>query len=134
MYKRQVLALTSVTATTGATVNGRLFARNGAVTLDTNVITRSTCAVIAPGSTTTTSTTPGGATSTTIAGATTVPGGATTTIARSPNTPSTPSGGTTSQLPRTGSGTTDLVILAVLAIVAGAALLVLARHRYFRRE
>ena len=34
-----IFALTSITATTGATVNGRLLARNGAVTLDTNIIT-----------------------------------------------------------------------------------------------
>lgn len=42
-----VLALTSVTATTAATIEGRLFARNGSVTLDTNVITpSSSCPVI----------------------------------------------------------------------------------------
>lgn len=35
-----VLALTSVTVTTGVTVDGRILARNGAVTLDTNTITR----------------------------------------------------------------------------------------------
>lgn len=34
-----VMALTSITATTGASVSGRLLARNGAVTLDTNTIT-----------------------------------------------------------------------------------------------
>jgi len=34
-----VMALTSITATTGANVTGRLLARNGAVTLDTNTIT-----------------------------------------------------------------------------------------------
>lgn len=34
-----LLALASITANTGATVQGRLFARNGAVTLDTNTIT-----------------------------------------------------------------------------------------------
>jgi hypothetical protein len=34
-----VMALTSVTATTGARVSGRLLARNGAVTLDSNIIT-----------------------------------------------------------------------------------------------
>lgn len=34
-----IFALTSITATTGATVNGRLLARNGSVTLDSNIIT-----------------------------------------------------------------------------------------------
>ena len=38
-----ILALTSITAQTGTTVNGRLLARNGAVTLDNNVITTPTC-------------------------------------------------------------------------------------------
>jgi len=42
-----ILALTSITATTGATITGRALARNGAVTLDTNTIT-TTCAA-APG-------------------------------------------------------------------------------------
>ncbi|MCA1707465.1 MAG: DUF3494 domain-containing protein, partial [Actinobacteria bacterium] len=35
-----ILALTSVTAQTGASVTGRLLASNGAVTLDTNTVTR----------------------------------------------------------------------------------------------
>jgi len=39
-----IMALTSVTLTTGATLQGRALARNGAVTLDTNTITRPTCA------------------------------------------------------------------------------------------
>jgi uncharacterized repeat protein (TIGR01451 family) len=34
-----ILALTSITVTTGATINGRALARNGAVTLNTNTIT-----------------------------------------------------------------------------------------------
>jgi uncharacterized repeat protein (TIGR01451 family) len=34
-----ILALTSITVTTGTTINGRALARNGAVTLDTNTIT-----------------------------------------------------------------------------------------------
>jgi len=40
-----VLAYTSITAQTSATFQGRLLARNGAVTLDTNTITNANCAV-----------------------------------------------------------------------------------------
>jgi Ice-binding-like len=43
-FSGNILALTSITATTGANVNGRLLARNGAVTLDTNVVSRADCA------------------------------------------------------------------------------------------
>jgi hypothetical protein len=39
-----VVALTSVTATTRAAISGRLVARNGAVTLDSNTVTRPVCA------------------------------------------------------------------------------------------
>lgn len=42
-FRGNVLALTDITLTTGATVEGRLLARNGAVTLDTNVVTRPSC-------------------------------------------------------------------------------------------
>lgn len=41
-----VFALTSITATTTATFEGRLLARNGAVTLDTNTIRRPACAAV----------------------------------------------------------------------------------------
>ena len=41
-----IFALTSITANTGATVQGQLLARNGAVTLDTNTITNGTCTTI----------------------------------------------------------------------------------------
>ncbi|GAC1361744.1 MAG: hypothetical protein NVSMB32_01190 [Actinomycetota bacterium] len=42
-FQGTILALTSITANTGATVHGRLLARNGSVTLDTNTITRQAC-------------------------------------------------------------------------------------------
>jgi hypothetical protein len=38
VFKGNILALTSITVTTGATVEGRLLARNGAVTLDANTV------------------------------------------------------------------------------------------------
>jgi len=47
-FSGNILALTSATLTTGADVEGRVLARNGAVTLDTNVITRSICAGAEP--------------------------------------------------------------------------------------
>jgi hypothetical protein len=42
-FAGDVLAYTSITAQTGATFRGRLLARNGAVTLDTNTISNATC-------------------------------------------------------------------------------------------
>jgi Ice-binding-like len=47
-FRGTILALTSITVTTGATVDGRVLARNAAVTLDTNTITRSRCASAQP--------------------------------------------------------------------------------------
>ena len=43
-FTGNILALTSISALTGARFNGSLYARNGAVTLDDNTITRSPCA------------------------------------------------------------------------------------------
>jgi hypothetical protein len=65
-----VLALTSITANTNANIQGRLLARNGATTLDSNVITAPFCAA-AVTTTTATTTLPGATTSTTVTGATT---------------------------------------------------------------
>jgi type VI secretion system secreted protein VgrG len=50
-FAGNILALTSITATTGASVIGRALARNGAVTLDSNSITPSACAASGPGPT-----------------------------------------------------------------------------------
>jgi hypothetical protein len=43
VFKGNILALTSITITTGASLEGRALARNGAVTLDTDVIAGCTC-------------------------------------------------------------------------------------------
>jgi hypothetical protein len=43
-FTGDILALTSISLTTGATIDGSALARNGAVTLDTNTVSRSTCA------------------------------------------------------------------------------------------
>jgi sortase (surface protein transpeptidase) len=59
-----IIALTSITLTTGASVSGRVLARNGAVTMDTNTVTRPSC-IATPATTTTTTTTVVGATTTT---------------------------------------------------------------------
>jgi LPXTG-motif cell wall-anchored protein len=99
-----VLALTSVAAQTSATINGRLLARNGAVTLDSNVITNSTCASAAPATTTTT----------------TAVGGATTTA---PVTATVPR-----RLPRTGVATSPELLLAFGLVAIGAFVAVRRRH------
>lgn len=56
-FKGNILALTSATLTTGANVEGRVLARNGAVTLDTNTISKPACDTSASTATTTTTTT-----------------------------------------------------------------------------
>ncbi len=111
-----ILALTSISANTNANVQGRLLARNGAVTLDSNVITRPVCAptttttttvaptttTTSPGATTTTTvapttttTSPGTTTTTTVAPTTTTSPGATTTTTVAPTTTTSPGATTT---------------------------------------
>jgi hypothetical protein len=46
-FKGNILALTSITLDTGATVSGRALARNGAVTMDTNHVSILMCATLA---------------------------------------------------------------------------------------
>ena len=63
-----ILALTAITANTNATVQGRLMARNAAVALDSNTITRPVCAptpTTTSSTTSTSTTTPSSTTSTT---------------------------------------------------------------------
>lgn len=51
-FKGNILAMESITATTGAKIEGKLFARVGAVTLDSNTITNTNCTVTTPVETT----------------------------------------------------------------------------------
>lgn len=87
-----VLALTSITATTGANITGRLLARNGAVTLDTNTITRPECST-ATTTATASSSTSGTATSTAMpTGTPTTTGTASVSSSASPTNSATSSG------------------------------------------
>lgn len=109
-----ILALESITATTNATVAGRLFAQTGAVTLDSNIIT---APLSCPPAGVVTDTTPP------VVTAPVVP----------PVTPAATGGvGATDQqqmLAATGSEATPLVGLAALTIAAGLGLLTLQRLR-----
>jgi len=114
-----IFALTSITANTGATVQGQLLARNGSVTLDTNTITNGPCPTIATTTTTssssTTSTVPGSSTTTT-----------TTTTSSTTTTTSTPTPTTTTTLhrhefPNTGTSWADVFLVGAGLALLGAA-------------
>jgi hypothetical protein len=98
-FRGNILALTSVTVQTGATVAGRALARNGAVTLDTNVFTLPSCDLTVPTTAAPTTAAP----SSTAGGPTTV---APSTTAGGPTTvaPSTTAGGPTTVAPSTTAG------------------------------
>lgn len=132
-----ILALTSITATTAVSVQGRLLARNGAVTLDSNTVTRPVCLPAATTSSTAPATTSSTAASTPTETSTTTvtpaTGTAKTTIPSitavtipGPNSPATtttaPAHGT-SRLATTGGQLAMLLATALLAIVAGATIL-----------
>ena len=95
-FRGTVMALESIQLQTGATLEGRALARNGAVTLDNNVITAPVCTTT-PATTAPSATVPGATGSDTTAGSgTTVPG---TTVPR--QVTRTPRGGV-----QTGDGST----------------------------
>lgn len=111
-FKGTILALTSITLTTGATVEGRALARNGAVTLDSNVFTAPGCATGPPTTTgtstataTATSTTSGTATTTSTASGTSTSTPAETSTATGTATVTATPTTTPAPLAKTGGGT-----------------------------
>ena len=86
-FKGTIIAQASITVTTGASVEGRVLARDGAVTLDTNTITKPSCVTAPPASTTATTTAP----ATTTAATTTA---TTTTTVKKPTPPKKVKAGT----------------------------------------
>lgn len=100
-----ILALQSITLTTEATVEGRVLARNGAVTMDTNTITNAACATPTPTPTTTT-------TPTTTPTATTAPTAAPVSVPP-PTRIDTGAGG--AALPASAPGVLLLLVVAVPA-------------------
>ena len=121
-FKGTILALASITVTTGVTVDGRLLARNGAVTLDSNTITNSACGT--PTTTTTTAvaaaTTVPTTTTTAVAAATTVP-----TTTRAVDTPSVRAG----ELPRSGRSSSTLLLIALGLVGTGATIVIVRRRQ-----
>jgi hypothetical protein len=126
-----IMALTSITATTGARIQGRLLARNGAVTLDTNTITAGNCAVtpavIVPSPTTTTiaATATTADASATTAVPTTVP--VAESIADESTTTIIP--GSDLFLPRTGRSNGMSLTIAAATSVAGIVVVRTTRRR-----
>jgi LPXTG-motif cell wall-anchored protein len=136
-FTGHVLALTSITATTGATFKGQLLARNGAVTLDTNTITNDVCAAaVTP--TATVSATPSSTPVVTPPTATATPSStptasatpsATPTEASSPSPTPVETTETGGELPNTETPWVNIIALGALVIAAGGAILLFRRKR-----
>ncbi|MGC8511349.1 MAG: ice-binding family protein, partial [Acidimicrobiales bacterium] len=99
-FAGSILALTSISVQTGATISGRVLARNGQVSLEGDTITVPTCSAVTTTTTTpvtTTTTTPVTTTTTTPVSTTTTP--VTTTTTTPVTTTTTASSTTTTTVP-----------------------------------
>jgi LPXTG-motif cell wall-anchored protein len=116
-----VLALTSISAQTDASINGRLLARNGAVTLDSNTFISQTCS--SPTTTTTTTATTTAATN----GSTVSTGPATTAVGSGTTVPAVVVT-TIPEIPGTGSNTDVTLLAGLLAVMLGGAAVIGTRR------
>jgi hypothetical protein len=116
-FMGNIMALESITLNTGATVEGRVLARNGSVTLDSNTITQEACTAAAPEDTTTTTAAEDTTTTTAAEDTTTTTAAATTTTVAAPVGGVDTGGGST-------SGTPNMILLlggfSLLAAAVGA--------------
>jgi hypothetical protein len=113
-FRGSVLALHSITMTTNVTVHGRVLARNGAVTLDTDTITRPHCRRTAPPSPTSSPTPTNAPTSGPTSGPTTGPPGEITQIPSGP--PQTGDGGSVHRSHPILAATGVLALFASMAV------------------
>jgi len=138
-----ILATTSITLDTGATVTGRALALGGAVTMNDNTITVPTCQLATTTTTavggTTTTTAVGGTTSTTAGPTTTTTSGVTTTIAGITSAAATTTFPLPVGAPATGAGgsarsnSSLLLPIGILALgLAGVAGALIVRTRRAR--
>ena len=117
-----ILAMTSITANTSATIQGQLLARNGAVTLQSNTIINGFCG-LSP------TPTPGGpATPTPTVTTLSLP------LATPTATPTLTPTITVITLPQTGDTGGNSLWLGLLAVAAGALLLALGIVQYRHRQ
>jgi type VI secretion system secreted protein VgrG len=108
VFSGNILALTDITVTNSVTVHGRALARNGQVTLDNDTFTKPSCQQSTASTTTTSTTSPE----------------TVTTQAISPTTVVT-----AAQLPRTGSSTGLLAMIAFAILVGGLTVVGVSRRR-----
>ena len=117
-FQGNILALTSITLTTGASVSGRALARNGAVTMDSNTVSNGACGVPAAATATPTAAIPATATAITAATATAVTAATATAVTGATATAVT---GATATAIATLPPATRTAIVATATAVAGAA-------------